>query len=953
MLTKNQTLNYSDIGLVKKRFLALNRERLARTHSALRDKQSAFLEILPLLFHVNHASLPGFITKDTPAGISEYRPGDKTIATVKRFARTFNQKRRALLRYDIFSLFLMGSGGTVAYTKKSDFDIWICYNKEITGQRLEELRQKGLAIEQWAAASFDLEVHFFLVEPESFSQGVHEDMSAESSGSAQHFLLMEEFYRTGLVLAGRYPIWWLVPPDEEANYKNYTAMLRRKRFISDSEAIDLGPMAGVPTEEFFGAALWQLYKSIDSPYKSALKLMMMEAYAYEYPNVELLCHRFKKAIYEGEVNLDQLDPYIILYKKIEDYLLGREETERLELIRRCFYFKVNEPLSVVKRRLDDDWRRELMLTITKSWEWSPAYLEMLDSRSKWKIDRVLNERNVLVKALTFSYQFLSDFARRHAQLVSISQHDLNILGRKLYAAFERKAGKVEIVNRGISQNLWESHLTFYRATKTNEDEAWLLYTAPLNVAEARRDRPLRRSHSLIELLAWCHFNTLLDDTTVLAMHSEDGSVTPREVKEMLFCFQRLFPADKLLKTDMNDFASGGKAVKVAVFINLGVDPMLEYTKQGKHLMSGRTDALRYGGLGENLAVSFDLITVTNWKEVLTSRYTGVDGLLACLRDYLRWAPVAKNETPPEISAQCFSFGRGLSIRQRIEELFRDVASSFYGEQGNSNVRYVLAVENAYYVLSLENKSLNYDRVNTYQGLIQKLAMGNATYCPVVIDRHALNNTVLPAVFSVNKPRVIQMCYEVIGKSANVYILDERGSLCYQRMTMVDRRMLIYHFNTFFRSVLHRQYYEVTTEEGNSSEVEGIEYYEIIRRDRGKQVVMAKKEAITQCPINSGMTVQVIGEARKEEPGFTIYCDDKEFSSIEHGRELFREAAQYVFSKRKSGDRYPIYITDMDLPPALLGGDVTHGNVQTIHVLNYKKRIEKQLNDALAQIKEQR
>ncbi len=947
MLKKRATVNLSDVNTVKKRFLALNRERLMRAQLSLRERQRNFLEILPLLFHINHPSLPGFISKNTPTGVSEYRPSDKSIKTAKKFAKTFSQKRRALMRYDILSLFLMGSSGTVAYSKKSDFDIWICHQKDIDADRLEELRLKGLAIEEWAM-SLDLEVHFFLVEPESFSQGVHEDISAESSGSAQHYLLMEEFYRTGLLLAGRYPLWWLVPPTEESNYDAYVAALRKKRFISESECVDFGALPGVPAEEFFGAALWQLYKGIDSPYKSVLKLLLMESYAHEYPDIELLCHRFKKAIYQGEISLDQLDPYIMLYTKLEDYLVSRGEEERLALLRRCFYFKVNEPLSVPIKARDENWRRDLMVEVTQSWDWSHAYLEMLDARQEWKIERVVSERAVLVKALTYSYRFLSDFAREHAQLAAIKQSDLNVLGRKLYAAFERKAGKVEIINRGISNDLWESHLSFYRTKAQNDKEAWLLFKAPLNVNEARKERPLRRSHSLIELLAWCHFNSMLNGNTVLAMHSPASSITARELKEMFFSFQRLFPADKVLKTDMEDFASGAKAAQVAVFVNLGVDPMLEYSRNGKHLMSDKNDALSYGGLGENLALCFDMITITTWKEVLTSRYTGVTGLLECLRDYLRWSLTSKNARPPEVNVQCYSTGQGITIRQRIEELFGDIAGCFCSDAKGFDARYVLAVETTFYILSIDNNALTYERASSFAELLHKLGSGNKSFSRVVVDRQALTNTILPSIFAINKARALQVFYQTAANYVDVYVLDERGSLFYQRMAFVKRDAVLTHFSVFFDSVLNRQYYEISDQDTDEeNEVEHVEFYEIIHKHASKTPHVVKKDVTRQRRLTSSLNIQVIGEIVDDQPMFTIYCDDKEFSSIEYDADLFKEVARYVLAHRRSGERYPIYITDMDLPHAMVVGEGFSGHVQTIHFLTYKRRIEKQLNEALA------
>jgi adenylate cyclase class 1 len=59
-------------------------------------------------------------------------------------------------------------------------------------------------------------------------------------------------------------------------------------------------------------------------------------------------------------------------------------------------------------------------------------------------------------------------------------------------------------------------------------------------------------------------------------------------------------------------------------------------------------------------------------------------------------------------------------------------------------------------------------------------------------------------------------------------------------------------------------------------------------------------------------------------------------------------ARYVMSRRTSGQTYPIYITDIDLARGLLGVEAVQG-LQTVHFLNYKKRIEARLNQALEKL----
>lgn len=93
-----------------------------------------------------------------------------------------------------------------------------------------------------------------------------------------------------------------------------------KRQIDHRDYIDFGGLSSIPADEFFGAAVWQLYKSIQSPYKPVLKLLLMEAYAAEYPNITLLSQRYKQNIESKEIDLNAVDPYILMYTKTEEYL---------------------------------------------------------------------------------------------------------------------------------------------------------------------------------------------------------------------------------------------------------------------------------------------------------------------------------------------------------------------------------------------------------------------------------------------------------------------------------------------------------------------------------------------------------------------------------------------------------------------------------------------------------
>ena len=73
-------------------------------------------------------------------------------------------------------------------------------------------------MEHWAASQ-GAELHVFLVDPERFASGRRDaELTGEDCGSSQHYLLLDEFFRTALWLAGRTPTWWLVPAEQEERY---------------------------------------------------------------------------------------------------------------------------------------------------------------------------------------------------------------------------------------------------------------------------------------------------------------------------------------------------------------------------------------------------------------------------------------------------------------------------------------------------------------------------------------------------------------------------------------------------------------------------------------------------------------------------------------------------------------------------------------------------------------
>ncbi|MGD9164688.1 MAG: class I adenylate cyclase, partial [Chromatiales bacterium] len=711
----DEGISRKDLNTIRQRFQYLHRERLRRIREELRPSQQEFLDLLPLLFHINHPMLPGYVNSETPIGIPDFTPHRRALDAAKKLSRSFEYKKRAQRQYHIHGVYLMGSTGTIGQSSSSDFDLWLCHDPALKDKQRQYLQQKTALIEK-SAAELDLELHIFLIDPERFRQGQKSKLSRESTGSTQHSLLLEEFYRSAVLIAGRHPLWWLVPPEHEEVYQEYADSLLFHRFVKRSEVLDLGGLDNVPAQEFFGAALWQLYKGIDSPYKSILKIFLMEAYSRDYPSPRWLAQQAKEAIYLGEKDIEKLDAYILLYQRVEAYLKQSNDETRLELARRCLYFKVGEHLS--QTRQHDNWRIRAMLELIRQWGWSQTQLQMLDTRSNWKIDNVIQERNALVSVLTRSYRLLTDFARKYAQISPIDPEELNLLGRKLYTALDLRPGKIDQINPGISLDLSEPQLSLHHRPTRDGNRAWMLYRGKLEQEELLDKRPIKISSNLIEILLWSHVNQVWGSDTLVSLYAGETGVDHSELLSLHHSIERLFPHHMPTSAGMRILAKPATATLMGLFINIGIDPLEHLTKEGKQITSERHDPLCFSAARTNLAIRHEAILQTTWGELLVTPHQGSDGLLESLCTLLNLQP-GPDEPEPRIHAFSYSSVRGRQIAQRVVELFDHILSRFRSG-ALENGRYAFRMGREFYIVQQEEKHYSWRSLNSFNSLLEEL-----------------------------------------------------------------------------------------------------------------------------------------------------------------------------------------------------------------------------------------
>ncbi|WP_205341155.1 class I adenylate cyclase [Denitrificimonas caeni] len=931
-------IDRQDLSRLRERFLNVNHDRLQRANLVLTQHQQSVLRLLPLLLHINDPQLPGYISDSTPAGFSAYQPSVDLIKEAQVFVPSFVYKtvRGAQAAHSLYALFLMGSLGSVAYAEDSDMDFWLCHSADLTPIELQELRDKCDVLQEWAAG-LGAKIYFFLIEPEQFSRGQTPDgqLTLDDCGATQHYLLLDEFYRTALWLAGRTPLWWFVPVAEEHRYQEYGAMLLAKQLLRNDEVIDFGCLAQIPASEFIGAGMWQLYKGIESPYKSLLKLLLIEVYATEHPQVQCLSLSYKRAIYADQLNLDELDSYVMLYRRLETYLLKRNELERLELVRRCFYLKVGKRLTQSRLRRSTSWRRRLLEQLTHEWEWRAVLLSHLDRRQHWKVLQAEKERSLLVNELVYSYRLLTQLAQHMQAEQAVNSRDLTILWRRLYAAFERKAGKVEYLNPGIAPDLLEQSLTLVQCKHDEpEQTSWGVFRGSVVGHEWHNHSPLRRTKNLLPMLAWAYLNGVIDDSTELRLVTTDSALSEFELHSILTSLRRVIPLP-LPAVAEETLLLSSYPVSILLLVNIGLEPLPQHSQA--HVSGSSEQVPAYGSLGlaENLVLSIDQVVLNSWNELIVSRVSGDNAVLQCLAGLLNDCPA--HATDVQIHVACFAGNQADLIVARVEQL---VAQAFANTQQGDENRYLLQIGQQLHILQWSAGRAGFRSFIDLAAFTEYLSQEQDEYIRWRVDEYALRGHVLKFILPVGRADTVQIFYRVDGAQAHLYVLDERNGLWQQTQPFVDQQRLLAPLQRFLSALFHRHSMTEFCLQANAAALAplSVKYYRIYPDGHANPQRIEPCHLVSSHREHTFYPVQAIYEA---DGGLTLYCNHQEFSELQHGAQLYHCVARYILDMRGTDDAYPCYITDIDV--SNLG---TQGHRQTLHFLQRKALLEKRLNKAL-------
>jgi len=784
------------VAQVKQTLVELALIKRERALDAMPDSFHQVFLLLPALLHYHHPNLPGYMPEPVPNGISFYQP-DKLIIDKLYSQFAFEDSALTQPTIKISALYSMGSTCSLGQSIDSDLDVWVCIEQNLHADERAALQQKCTLIEQWAS-SLGVQLTLFVVNVDRFRDKHHECLMGENCGSAQHMLLLEEFYRSANLLAGKLLLWYVIPDNFVINGQQYDSYdecilaLIVSNAINREDWIDFGSLVDLSAEEYFGASLWQLYKSIDSPFKAVLKTLLLEAYSWQYPENKLIACEVKQAIQQNNMQYFCLDSYYMMLKRVTDYLHAVNDQQRLNLARSCFYLKVNEKLSF--QDTNTSWRQLLLRKLVNDWGWQHEEIANLDGCDGWKIEQARQIHEVLLQTMMTGYRHLLSFGRRNNVESLISPKDLAILTRKLYAVYEVLPGKVTIINSNISNDLSEPYLTFIHVKNDRVNRpGWYVYKQKPTFESIISHQYLEYSHSLVKLVAWCYFNRLISDKTQFFYRDGDNH-NPTKLNQLVADLQSYFTID--VPSASEEALYGPCEIRhLAIMINLKEDLTIDEQQVSFEDDLSRGNVLNFGEKELSLIQSINLLYRNSWNEIRVLHFSGSLCVLDAIKTLLN--RMHKDaDLPNAIKIFCYSQYLAKEIKEQIEQLIeRCIDLRLSTTKNNSEQFLPLRINGSSWYLFFERFGVSVHQfdnsIDFYGAVSNNKVQGRA------LNIQDESNELPNEIDSVACEGIIQFFFEDTQEGFDLYILNENNQVEIYRNCNGNKQNMVRDVNSFY------------------------------------------------------------------------------------------------------------------------------------------------------------
>jgi adenylate cyclase, class 1 len=618
-------------------FLKFNRFKIHRNLVTLSEIDQTIFLIIPRLLHVHQEGLPGYFEGNPPCGIHNFNLDQEAQYALEKMFPDVILRRNVDLNPVIHTALLMGSVGSIAQTKKSDLDYTLLIDKnDFTEESMKLFQKKLNLIETWTWDNYNLETHFFINDSQEVKNNIFGESDSESTGSALAKLLKEEMYRTMIIVAGKIPFWLISPVDSDDDRydKLYQKLQNGDTLLKQEEFIDMGNVDDISQGEYFGGAIWALIKSFKSPFKTLMKMGILEEYMFGNTKSNLLCHQVKDKYFNDVPYLD-IDPYLVMFERVQQFFKETKDEEAVDALRHAFYLKVGTQIAPDELEKGSKiWRKNTLVNMLKEWEWDAKKLERLNDYPNWQMMHKVDLGNRINKILMASYKNISEKNKTLDPSESlITEKDTHLLGRKLFSFYRTAPNKVDNLGALVDGKTAETELTFLLEQKTSRDKAtWYLIRGKTRafLEQIEADDIIKKSSTLPFLLAFTVFNSLYNEDTQIMLRAEGQAMKDGDLEVLLGQLRKFIASVNIAALSNEDLLDDAKINQLFMLIDFGTPPPPEITMGNINDCKNNDELNKFITRRIDRVKSITTTYLTSWGELFCKTYSGLNCMARCI-----------------------------------------------------------------------------------------------------------------------------------------------------------------------------------------------------------------------------------------------------------------------------------------------------------------------------------
>jgi adenylate cyclase len=496
---------------------------------------------------------------------------------------------------------------------------------------------------------------------------------------------------------------------------------------------------------------FQLIKSLGNPFKSIIKIGVLEKYLFSPPDEPLLSQKVKAAIQSGNFENKILDSYILMFEEVYHYYESvLEDKSLLTILKQNLYLKIDPQLSKyggVKDKRNVPYKVIVMYKYIKEWGSSTQGIKELDNFENWDYNNIMTFWNQVKKFMLLSYQKISQQLPTLNLAQKISDSDFKLLSRKIKTHFSSSEDKIDQYVT-FKETPHESILYIEPINVGIKEVEWRMYKRTLRDKEAF-DTTLKTEKYLIKLLAWISINQIFHPTlSRLKIQSGYTRVDPNLVNDILTKIANMF-------SGMNIPIKNDYYLKPA--INLINVVILNYN-------SKNADAIQ----------TIHYIFKTSWGESYIHEYNSERDHITIIENILTsGTKINKKFTEfcEIISPEPFK-----KLYKDIEQFYQEAYGFLNSSSDKDYRRFVTVMGGLYYSIVREK---NLIKVSSYDSFYKLLATINLLPKMNIQTKFFGDDKKLMTlndILKLKKNFMITLVYEEAADGLFLYIINENGNV---------------------------------------------------------------------------------------------------------------------------------------------------------------------------------